>query len=61
MILDEPLRGIDVNAKSEIHRVLSRLADEGLSIILISSELPEVLGLSDRVMVMRNGRIAGDL
>ncbi len=59
LILDEPLRGIDVNAKSEIHRVLSRLADEGLSIILISSELPEVLGLSDRVMVMRNGRIAG--
>ena len=59
LILDEPLRGIDVNAKSEIHRVLSRLADEGLSIILISSELPEVLGLSDRVIVMRNGRIAG--
>jgi ABC-type sugar transport system ATPase subunit len=59
LILDEPLRGIDVNAKSEIHRVLSRLADEGLSIILISSELPEVLGLSDRVLVMRNGRIAG--
>ena len=59
LILDEPLRGIDVNAKSEIHRILSRLADEGLSIILISSELPEVLGLSDRVMVMRNGRIAG--
>jgi ABC-type sugar transport system ATPase subunit len=53
------LRGIDVNAKSEIHRILSRLADEGLSIILISSELPEVLGLSDRVIVMRNGRIAG--
>jgi rhamnose transport system ATP-binding protein len=59
LILDEPLRGIDVNAKSEIHRVLSGLADEGLSIILISSELPEVLGLSDRVMVVRNGRIAG--
>jgi rhamnose transport system ATP-binding protein len=53
LILDEPLRGIDVNAKSEIHRVLSGLADEGLSIILISSELPEVLGLSDRVMVER--------
>jgi ABC-type sugar transport system ATPase subunit len=58
LILDEPLRGIDVNAKSEIHRILRTLADEGLSIILISSELPEVLGLSDRVMVMRNGRIA---
>jgi rhamnose transport system ATP-binding protein len=59
LILDEPLRGIDVNAKSEIHRILRDLADGGLSIILISSELPEVLGLSDRVMVMRNGRIAG--
>ena len=59
LILDEPLRGIDVNAKSEIHRILRRLADEGLSIILISSELPEVLGLSDRVMVMRDGRVAG--
>jgi rhamnose transport system ATP-binding protein len=59
LILDEPLRGIDVNAKSEIHRILRNLADEGLSIILISSELPEVLGLSDRVMVMRNGHIAG--
>jgi rhamnose transport system ATP-binding protein len=59
LILDEPLRGIDVNAKSEIHRLLSKLADGGLSIILISSELPEVLGLSDRVMVMRKGRIAG--
>jgi rhamnose transport system ATP-binding protein len=59
LILDEPLRGIDVNAKSEIHRILRNLADDGLSIILISSELPEVLGLSDRVMVMRNGRVAG--
>jgi ABC-type sugar transport system ATPase subunit len=59
LILDEPLRGIDVNAKSEIHKILSGLADDGLSIILISSELPEVLGLSDRVMVMRNGRVAG--
>jgi rhamnose transport system ATP-binding protein len=59
LILDEPLRGIDVNAKSEIHKILRGLADDGLSIILISSELPEVLGLSDRVIVMRDGRIAG--
>jgi ABC-type sugar transport system ATPase subunit len=59
LILDEPLRGIDVNAKSEIHRILRRLADDGMSIILISSELPEVLGLSDQVIVMRDGRIAG--
>ena len=59
LILDEPLRGIDVGAKTEIHRILRRLADDGLSIMLISSELPEVLGLSDRVLVMRNGRVAG--
>jgi ABC-type sugar transport system ATPase subunit len=58
LILDEPLRGIDVSAKSEIHRILRELADDGLSILLISSELPEVLGLSDRVIVMRDGRIA---
>lgn len=58
LILDEPLRGIDVNAKSEIHRMLRGLADDGLAIILISSELPEVLGLSDRVLVMRDGRLA---
>ena len=58
LILDEPLRGIDVNAKSEIHRMLRRLADDGLAIILISSELPEVLGLSDRVLVMRDGKLA---
>jgi rhamnose transport system ATP-binding protein len=58
LILDEPLRGIDVSAKSEIHRILRELADAGLSILLISSELPEVLGLSDRVIVMRDGRIA---
>jgi ABC-type sugar transport system ATPase subunit len=57
LILDEPLRGIDVNAKSEIHRMLRGLADDGLAIILISSELPEVLGLSDRVLVMRDGRL----
>ena len=57
LILDEPLRGIDVNAKSEIHRMLRRLADDGLAILLISSELPEVLGLSDRVLVMRDGKL----
>ncbi len=58
LILDEPLRGIDVQAKAEIHRILRELADGGLSILMISSELPEVLGLSDRVLVMRDGRIA---
>ncbi len=58
LILDEPLRGIDVNAKAEIHRILRGLADDGLSILLISSELPEILGLSDRVLVMRDGAIS---
>jgi rhamnose transport system ATP-binding protein len=58
LILDEPLRGIDVGAKAEIHRILRGLADAGLAILLISSELPEVLGVSDRVLVMRDGVIA---
>ena len=58
LILDEPLRGIDVGAKAEIHRLLRGLADHGLSILLISSELPEILGISDRVLVMRDGAIA---
>ena len=59
LILDEPTRGVDVGAKAEIHRIISQLANEGLSIILISSELPEIIGMSDRILVMRNGRIVG--
>ena len=61
LILDEPTRGIDVGAKSEVHRIITELADEGVSILVISSELPEVLGLSDRVLVMHDGRITADL
>ena len=61
LILDEPTRGIDVGAKAEIHRLIDRLAARGLAILMISSELPEVLNLSTRVMVMRNGRVAGIL
>jgi len=61
LILDEPLRGIDVGAKAEIHRILRGLADDGMSILLISSELPEILGISDRVMVMRDGGVAAVL
>ena len=61
LILDEPTRGVDVGAKSEIHRIISDLAKAGKSIILISSDLPEILGLCDRVLVMKNGRIAGEL
>ncbi|MPV60092.1 D-xylose ABC transporter ATP-binding protein [Burkholderia sp. HI2761] len=61
LILDEPTRGIDVGAKSEIHRLMSQFAQQGLAIIMISSELPEILGMSDRVIVMREGRVAGEL
>ena len=57
LILDEPTRGIDVGSKSEIHRLISKLAKEGMAIIMISSEMPEVLGMSDRVLVVRNGEI----
>lgn len=57
LILDEPTRGIDVHAKSEVHRIIAELADSGVSIVFISSELPEILGLSDRVVVMREGKV----
>jgi ABC-type sugar transport system ATPase subunit len=57
LIMDEPTRGIDVGAKAEIHGLMSRLAGQGLAILMISSELPEVLRMSDRVLVMRGGRI----
>ena len=57
LILDEPTRGTDVGAKAEIHGLISRLAQQGMAIILVSSELPEILGMSDTIMVVRNGRI----
>ena len=60
LILDEPTRGIDVGAKAEIYRLMSKLAKEGMAIILVSSELPEVLGMSDRILVMAGGRIKGE-
>ena len=56
LILDEPTRGIDVGAKAEVHAMIGELAAEGIGIIMISSELPEVLAMSDRVLVMREGR-----
>ena len=59
MILDEPTRGVDVNAKAEIHRIISGMAAEGLTIIMISSELPELIGMCDRIYVMKEGTIAG--
>lgn len=61
LILDEPTRGIDVGAKAEIHTLIRNLASEGVSVLLVSSELPEVLALADRVYVMRDGTIAGEL
>jgi inositol transport system ATP-binding protein len=61
LILDEPTRGIDVGAKAEIYRLITFLAQEGMAVIMISSELPEVLGLCDRVMVMHEGELMGTL
>jgi putative multiple sugar transport system ATP-binding protein len=61
LILDEPTRGIDVGAKYEIYTIMNRLVQEGMSIIMISSELPEVLGMSDRVYIVSSGRITGEL
>lgn len=61
VIVDEPTRGIDVGTKSEVHRLLSDLAGQGIAIVMISSELPEVLGMADRVLVMHEGRITANL
>ncbi|WP_243231956.1 sugar ABC transporter ATP-binding protein [Microbacterium sp. CIAB417] len=61
LIIDEPTRGIDVGTKSEVHRLLSQLAGQGMGILMISSELPEVLGMADRVLVMREGRITAEI
>jgi putative multiple sugar transport system ATP-binding protein len=61
LILDEPTRGIDVGAKYEIYTIINRLASEGKGIIFISSELPEILGVCDRIYVMRDGKIVGEM
>ena len=61
LIIDEPTRGIDVGTKAEVHRLLSELAGEGLAILMISSELPEVLGMADRILVVCEGRLTGDI
>ncbi len=61
LILDEPTRGVDVGAKSDIYAIISELAASGTAVLLISSELPEVLGLADRIIVMQAGRISGEL
>ena len=57
LLLDEPTRGVDVGARAELYAVIRRLADEGLAVLLVSSEVPEVLGLADRVLVLREGRV----
>jgi rhamnose transport system ATP-binding protein len=61
LILDEPTHGVDVGTKAAIHEIISSLAAQGLSILMISSELPEILGMSDRVLVMREGRMVAEL
>ena len=61
LVIDEPTRGIDVGTKAEVHRLLGELAAQGLAILMISSELPEVLGMADRVLVMREGRLMREL
>jgi ribose transport system ATP-binding protein len=61
LIFDEPTRGIDVGSKIEIYQLMNRLAASGAAVIMISSELPEVLGMSDRILIMHEGRIAGEL
>ncbi len=61
LIIDEPTRGIDVGTKSEVHRLLDELVHRGIAVLMISSELPEVLGMADRVLVLREGRLTAEL
>ncbi len=61
LIIDEPTRGIDISSKSEIYAILNRLSDEGVTVLMISSEQPEVIGMCDRILVMRDGQLAGEL
>lgn len=61
ILLDEPTRGIDVGAKSEIYELIFKLAENGVTVLVVSSDLPEVLGISDRVLVMKDGAVTGEL
>jgi ABC-type sugar transport system ATPase subunit len=61
LLVDEPTRGIDVGAKAEIHALLNELAKNGVAILMISSELPEILAMSDRILVMHQGRLRAEL
>ncbi len=60
IILDEPTRGIDVGAKLEIYEIINQLTDAGKAVVLVSSELPELIGMSDRILMLREGRIGGE-
>ena len=60
MLLDEPTRGVDVGAKAEIYRIINDLAASGVAVVVISSELPEIIGICDRVVVMREGVVTGE-
>ena len=61
LFLDEPTRGIDIGAKAEVYKLINELTSEGMAVVVISSELPEVIGISDRILVMHDGKIAGEL
>jgi inositol transport system ATP-binding protein len=61
LIVDEPTRGVDVGAKAEVHQILVELASRGIAVMVISSELPEILAVSDRIVTMRAGRITGEM
>ena len=61
LIVDEPTRGIDVGTKAEVHRLLDELVAQGVAVLMISSELPEVLGMADRVLVVHEGRLVADI
>ena len=61
LIVDEPTQGVDVGAKAEIHKILRNLVENGIAVVVISSDLPEVLSISDRVLVMRAGKVVGEL
>jgi ribose transport system ATP-binding protein len=61
LILDEPTRGIDVGAKAEIYELLAKMATQGLAVIIVSSELPELMGMCDRILVLSKGQLAGEV
>jgi len=61
LIVDEPTRGIDVAAKAEVHSLLNQMAQNGIAVVMISSELPEILGMSDRIVTLREGRLTGEI